>query len=483
MQFTVILRILGILLMLFSFTMLPPILVGELMGDPDLTPFWESGGILFVTGLILWLPVRRAHATLRTRDGFLLVTLFWVVLSLAGALPFFLSDAMAASFTDAVFESVSGLTTTGATVFIGLDGFPRSLLFWRTELHWLGGMGIIVLAVAILPMLGVGGMQIYKAEAPGPVKDAKLEPRIAETAKLLWYTYLALTIACALAFRIAGMDWFDAVGYSFSTLGTGGFANHDSSLAYFQNPVIDYIASLFMFLAGANFGLHFVAWRANSLKGYLEDSEFRFYTLIMLSAIGGSAVILFLHGDYPTLAESLRYATVHVSSVMSCTGLFLGDHSTWPYFLPLAITMLSIIGGCAGSTGGGLKDIRVLLLIKQAIREINLLVHPRAHIPIKLNGQVVEESVVKGIWGFFFIYVSIYMVFMLGLMADGQDQVTAFSAVAATINNMGLGLGNVSANFAPLSDFSKWWLSLCMIMGRLELMTVLVLLTPAFWRR
>jgi len=404
-------------------------------------------------------------------------------LSLAGALPFVFSEAVSASLADAVFETASGLTTTGATVFIGLDAFPRSILFWRMELHWLGGMGIIVLAVAILPMLGVGGMQIYKAESPGPVKDSKLEPRIATTAKLLWYTYLALTIACAVAFRIAGMDWFDAVGHSFSVLGTGGFSNHDSSLAYFNNPTIDYIAVLFMFLAGANFGLHFVAWRSSSLKVYLEDSEFRFYTLVMVSAIGLTATILYFTDTYPDISEAVRYASVHVVSVMTCTGIFLGDHSTWPYFLPLMITMLSIIGGCAGSTGGGMKDIRVLLLIKQAIREINLLVHTRAHIPIKVNGQVVEDNVVQGIWGFFFIYVSVFMVFMLGLMADGEDQVTAFSAVAATINNMGLGLGKVSSNFAPLSDFSKWWLSLCMIMGRLELMTVLVLLTPAFWRK
>jgi trk system potassium uptake protein TrkH len=351
------------------------------------------------------------------------------------------------------------------------------------ELHWLGGMGIIVLAVAILPMLGVGGMQIYKAESPGPVKDSKLEPRIATTAKLLWYTYLALTIACAVAFRIAGMDWFDAVGHSFSVLGTGGFSNHDSSLYYFNNPTIDYVAVVFMFLAGANFGLHFVAWRSTSLKVYREDSEFRFYSLVMFSAVGLTASILYFTDQYPDVFEAVRYASVHVVSVMTCTGLFLGDHSTWPYFLPLMITMLSIIGGCAGSTGGGMKDIRVLLLIKQAIREIHLLVHPRAHIPIKINGQVVEDNVVQGIWGFFFIYVSVFMVFMLGLMADGEDQVTAFSAVAATINNMGLGLGKVSSNFAPLSDFSKWWLSLCMIMGRLELMTVLVLLTPAFWRK
>ncbi|OQX15942.1 MAG: potassium transporter [Thiothrix lacustris] len=483
MQFSIILRIFGLLLMVFSFTMFPPILIGWLMGDPELTPFWWAGAILLGVGFALWLPVRHARAVLRTRDGFLIVTLFWVVLSLAGALPFVFSEAVSASFTDAVFETASGLTTTGATVFIGLDAFPRSILFWRMELHWLGGMGIIVLAVAILPMLGVGGMQVYKAEAPGPIKDAKLEPRIAETAKLLWYTYLVLTILCALAFRLAGMNWFDAVGHSFSVLGTGGFGNHDLSLAFFDSPTIDYIAIIFMFLAGANFGLHYIAWRGATVKPYAEDSEFRFYTGLTLAAIAVVALSLFAYDTYPDPFDALRYAAFHVVSVMTSTGLIIGDHSVWPSFLPVFITLLVTSGGCSGSTGGGMKAIRFLLLLKQAIREINLLVHPRAHMPIKINKQVIDEQIVKAVWGFFFIYAALFVVFMLGLMADGQDQVTAFSAVAATINNMGVGLGNVSSNFAPLSDFSKWWLSLCMIMGRLELMTVLVLLTPAFWRK
>lgn len=483
MQYRVILRIFGVLLILFSLTMFPPIVVGWLMGDPELSPFWESGAILLSAGLLLWYPNRHTHAVLRNRDGFLLVTLFWVVLSLAGALPFVFSDALNSTFTDAVFETASGLTTTGATVYVGLDSFPRSILFWRTELHWLGGMGIIVLAVAILPMLGVGGMQIYKAEAPGPIKDAKLEPRIAETAKLLWYTYLILTVLCAAAFRLAGMDWFDAIGYSFSTLGTGGFANHDSSLAYFDSAAIHYIAVVFMFLAGANFGLHFIAWRGTSVRPYWEDSEFRFYIALTLVAIAVVSLCLYAYGTYPNALDALRYAAVHVVSVMTSTGLFLGDHSAWPTFLPVFITLLVVSGGCSGSTGGGMKAIRFLLLLKQATREVNLLTHPRAHMPIKVNGQVIDEKIVKAVWGFFFIYTASFTVFMLGLMADGEDQITAFSAVAATINNMGLGLGKVSSNFAPLSDFSKWWLSLCMIMGRLELMTVLVLLTPAFWRK
>ncbi|MEZ5447861.1 MAG: potassium transporter TrkG, partial [Thiolinea sp.] len=282
MQLSVIQRILGLLLMTFSLTMLPPIGVGWLMGDPELLPFWEGFGLIFTSGLLLWLPVRRVRGDLRLREGFLVVVLFWVVLGVSGAAPFILFDNLDISLADAVFESISGLTTTGATVIVGLDALPRSLAFYRQELQWLGGMGIIVLAVAILPMLGIGGMQLYRAETPGPMKDSKLTPRITETAKLLWYIYLALTVACTLAYYLAGMDWFDAIGHSFSTVAIGGFSSHDSSMAFFDNAMIEAVAIVFMLLAGVNFSLHFVAWRTFSFAGYLRDSEFRMYVLMIM---------------------------------------------------------------------------------------------------------------------------------------------------------------------------------------------------------
>ncbi|MGB5600301.1 MAG: TrkH family potassium uptake protein [Thiothrix litoralis] len=483
MQYKVIQRILGLLIMVFSLTMLPPVLVGWVMGDPQLAPFFDGFLLTLLVGFLLWLPVHRERRDLRLRDGFLIAVLFWTTLSAAGAVPFLLEDQLDLSAADAFFETVSGFTTTGATVLVGIDSLPRSLNFYRMELHWLGGMGIIVLAVAILPMLGVGGMQLYRAETPGPIKDAKLTPRITETAKLLWYVYLAMTLLCLFAYRIAGMSWFDAVCHAFSVLSTGGFSTHDSSMAYFDSSAIDYISILFMLLAGMNFSLHFVVWSRRKPGLYWRDSEFRAYiSVIALLTLTTFALLVGYHTVTDT-AQAFRYALFHVTSVMTSTGLVVTDHSAWPNLLPTLLIFSSFVGGCAGSTGGGIKVIRFLLLMKQGIREVTLLPHPTAHLHIKINGEPVSEQIVKSIWGFFAMYIAVFTVFMLGLIAAGADQVTAFSAVAATLNNMGVGLGDVSSNFAGLNDFSKWWLSLAMLMGRLELFTVLVLLTPAFWRR
>ncbi|CAA6820294.1 MAG: Potassium uptake protein TrkH [uncultured Thiotrichaceae bacterium] len=484
MKFTVIQRILGLLMMVFSLTMLPPILIGWLMGDPDLMPFWEGFALIFISGFILWFPVHRVRGDLRLREGFLIVVLFWVVLGLSGAVPFMLIDNFDISFSDAVFESVSGLTTTGATVIDSLDSLPRSLAFYRQELQWLGGMGIIVLAVAILPILGVGGMQLYRAETPGPMKDSKLTPRITETAKLLWYIYLALTILCAVAYWLAGMDWFDAVSHSFSTVAIGGFSPHDSSMAFFNNPMIEAVAIVFMLLAGVNFSLHFIAWRNLSLQGYFRDSEFRMYILIMflLSVV----TISYLGGQRTsdmTWVETIRHGLFQVVSIATTTGFTTTNYSNWPGFLPVLLLFASFVGGCAGSTAGGMKVIRFLLLVKQGGREVTRLMHPSARITVKINRQPLPENVVEAVWGFFAVYIAVFVVFMLGLLAVGHDQVTAFSAVAATLNNLGPGLGDVAQNYKSMDDFSKLWLCLAMLMGRLELFTMLVILTPAFWRR
>lgn len=485
MQFSVIQRILGLLLMTFSLTMLPPIGVGWLMGDPMfmLMPFWKAFALTFVVGVALWLPVHRVRRELRLRDGFLIVVMFWTVLGLSGAMPFFFSEAYEISFTDAVFESVSGLTTTGATVIVGLESLPRSLAFYRQELQWLGGMGIIVLAVAILPMLGIGGMQLYRAETPGPMKDSKLTPRITETAKLLWYIYLSLTVACALAFKAAGMDWFDAVGHSFSTVAIGGFSTHDSSIGYFDSQLIESITIIFMLLAGVNFSLHFLAWRSLSLRGYLQDSEFRMYIAIISSLTVISFAYLWYTQQYEQPSEAIRQAVFQVVSIATTTGFTTTDYSSWPGFLPVLLLFASFVGGCAGSTAGGMKVIRFLLLIKQGLREVSRLIHPSARITIKVNRHSLPENVVEAVWGFFSMYVAVFVIFMLGLLAVGHDQVTAFSAVAATLNNLGPGLGEVASNFEGMDNFSKWWLCLAMLMGRLELFTMLVIFTPAFWRR
>lgn len=483
MQYPVIQRILGLLLMVFSLTLLPPILVGGMMGDPDLTPFYWGFSITLSCGTLLWLPVRRAKATLRTRDGFLVVTLFWTVLSAASALPFMFSDALNASLTDAMFEAVSGFTTTGSSVFSNLDTFPRSLMFFRMEIQWLGGMGMIVLAVAILPMLGVGGMQLYKAETPGPVKDSKLTPRIAETARLLWYVYLTLTLVCALAYRLAGMDWFDAITHSFTTLSTAGFSTHDASIAHFDSQLIGWIAIVFMFFGGVNASLHFAAWHRLSLRTYWEDSEFRTYLLIVLLVSWLAGIYLFEREVYPEFSESIYHSTFQFISSITTTGFSTTSYATWPTFVPALLFFVSFIGGSAGSTAGGIKVIRILLLLKQGWREVNRLVHPSGRFVIKINGSPLPETVVEAVWGFFAAYVAVFVFFMLGVMATGADQVTAFSAVASSLNNQGLGLGQVANNYAGLTDTAKWLLALAMLMGRLELFTLLVLLTPAFWRK
>ncbi|MFB9886126.1 TrkH family potassium uptake protein [Balneatrix alpica] len=481
MHWRIILRILGILLMLFSFTMLPPMVVSAFAGDQTHSPFLYGFLITLLTGFFSWLPVARVRGELRTRDGFVITVLFWLVLGVFGAIPLALSVTPHLSITDAVFESLSGLTTTGATVITGIDELPASILFYRQQLQWLGGMGIIVLAVAILPMLGIGGMQLYRAEAPGPVKDTKLTPRITETAKTLWLIYLYLTIACALAFWAAGMSFFDAIGHSFSTVAIGGFSTHDASIGYFDSPLIEAICVVFMIISAANFSLHFVAWRNRSLKHYLQDSEFKFFIflLVVISAI--TVFVLTISKTYPPL-EAFRRGVFEVVSVATTTGFATADFAHWPSLLPFMLFVAAFAGGCAGSTGGGMKVIRVLIILKQGLREIHRLIHPNAVMQIKLGRNPISDRVVEAVWGFFSVYMIVFVLLLLALLATGLDQVTAWSAVGATLNNLGPGLGQVSAHFGDIPAVAKWILCVSMILGRLEVFTLLVLFTPMFWR-
>ena len=480
MNLTVVQRILGLLLMIFSLTMLPPVLVSLLFSDGEWLSFLEGFGMTFLAGLLFWLPVRHVRKELRLRDGFLVVASFWTVLGTAGAAPLYFADVLDLSFTDAVFESMSGLTTTGATVISRLDGLPQSVLYYRQQLQWLGGMGIIVLAVAVLPMLGVGGMQLYRAETPGPVKDTKLTPRITETAKALWYVYLAFTLSCMFAYRLAGMNWFDALCHAFSTVAIGGFSTHDASIGYFDSTAIDVVAILFMFLAGINFSLHFFAWRYVSVKHYFEDSEFRAYTafLFAISAVV-VATLLYSGENFPT---AMIDGTFQAVSIATTTGFTTADFSAWPLSLPALLILASFVGGSAGSTAGGIKVIRWLLIYKQGVREIMRLVHPSAEIPVKIGNKAVPHRVVDAVWGFFSVYIVVFGIMMLAMMFTGLDQITAFSAVAATLNNLGPGLGDVSAGFMSLSDTAKWISVAGMLLGRLEIFTLLVLITPMFWR-
>jgi len=454
MQYAVVQRILGILLSLFSLTLLPPIAISWWSNDHSLQGFLTAFSIIIATSLFLWLPVRNIRNELKLRDGFVVVVLFWVGLGFTGSIPFVLSETLNLSFTDAVFESLSGLTTTGATIITGIDNLPKSILFYRQELQWLGGMGIIVLAVAILPILGIGGMQLYRAETPGPMKDSKLTPRITETAKALWYIYLGLTVSCCLSYWLAGMTFFDAISHSFSTVSIG-----------------------------VNFSLHFFAWRNNSTLPYWQDTEFKAYLSILGVVCVICSIYLTLTSDYADTSMMIMDAIFQSISIATTTGFTTTQYQNWPNFLPILLLLASFIGACAGSTGGGLKVVRMVLLFRQGIREIKRLIHPHAIFIIKINNKPLHERVINAVWGFFAAYIFVFIFLQLLLMATGLDTVTAFSAMAACMNNLGPGLGDVSANYGNISDAAKWILCLAMLMGRLEIFTLLVLFSPTFWRK
>ncbi len=482
MHFAIIFKVLGLLLMLFSLTMAPPIAVSIIYRDHTWTAFVLAFAITFVTGLTAWFPVHRVQQDLRTRDGFLVTSLFWTVLALFGALPFLIAETTQLSFTDAVFESLSGLTTTGATVITDLERLPASILFYRQQLQWLGGIGIIVIAVAILPMLGVGGMQLYRAETPGPIKDSKLTPRITETAKALFLIYLSLTICCVVAYWLAGMSWFDAISHAFSTVAIGGFSTHNESIGHFNSAPIMLICIVFMILSGINFGLHFISWRARGIGHYLRDPEFQFY--ISMIILGVTVVTSYLaYSQTYDLNTSLLKGSFELVSILTTTGFGVADFSIWPTFLPMLIFMFAFMGGCAGSTGGGIKMIRVLLIIKQGVRELHRLIHPNAIIPVKLGQKLVSDRVIEAVWGFFAVYVVSFLIMCVMLLATGLDFLTAFTAVGACLNNLGPGLGAVAAHYGDISASAKWILSFAMLLGRLEVFTLLVLFTPVFWRR
>ena len=478
MHYNVIRRISGLLLGLFSITMLPPIAVSFIYNEQNHEPFIIGFFTIFLTGLVLWLSAKNAKEELRTRDGFVIATIFWISLGLSGAIPLYVSSMPSLSLTDAIFESISGLTTTGATVITGLDTLPKSILFYRQQLQWFGGMGIVVLAVAILPMLGIGGMQLYKAETPGPVKDAKLTPRITETAKALWELYLGLTIACTLAYWAGGMTFFDALTHSFSTVSIGGFSTHDASFAFFNNATLNYICIIFMVVAGINFALHFKAAKSLSFKVYARNSELKTYLTILSVHTLLIGTVLFSLG-YSDIFEQTLFQVV---SFATTTGFTSTNHANWPLFIPVLLLFMSFYGGCGGSTAGGIKVIRILIMLKQLGKEITHLIHPHADMPIKLDHHVVSRPVINAVWSFFSAYILSFGVLMILMMMTGLDQVTAFSAVAATLNNLGPGLGDISSSYATLPDASKWIACFSMLLGRLEIFTLLVLFSPVFWR-
>jgi len=452
--------------------------------DGTASSFAVSGAATLGAGTLLYMAGRRHRRELQQRDGVLAVTLGWLLMAVAATGPLLL-EVPGLSFTDAMFETMSGLTTTGASVLSGLETLPPAINLWRHALNWFGGMGLIVLAVAILPMLGVGGMQLFKAETPGPIKESKLTPRITQTAKYLWLIYAVLTALCIGALRLAGLDWLDAVCHAFSAVALGGFSTRDASISAFDSPIVEGVLAVFMIISVLNFSTHFVALRQRSLRVYVRDSEVFAVWGLMVFSVLLLGVYLASHGAYDSFAESFRHAAFNVVSLATSTGYMGEDYDRWPVFAASWLLLLGIVGSSSGSTGGGIKMIRVLILLRHAGNELVRLMHPRAVTPMRLSGQIVDARVVGAVMGFMLLWgLSLVVVSML-LMATGLDAMTAISAAIACLNNIGPGLSMVgpAQNYAPLNDFQTWLCSFAMLAGRLELLTVFVLFTPAYWRR
>ena len=483
MQLSIVSKTIGLLLMVFSFAQVPPLVIDLIYSEGEFISFIYSFVLTVLGGLILWWPFREVKKDFRLREGVLIVVCFWIVLSLFGTLPFLITDSISnLSFSDAFFESMSGLTTTGATVLSQLDDLPKSILFYRQQLQWLGGMGIIVLAVAVLPLLGVGGMELYHAESSGIAKD-RLTPKLRNTAIALWKIYLSLTLLCAVGYFLSGMSVFDAISHSFSTVAIGGFSTHDGSIGYFNSAAIESIAMIFMFLAGINFSLHFVAWNNRSLVDYIKDSEFKTYAMVLICSSIIVIAVLSLNGEYDSANETLRHSLFQTISIATTTGFTSQNYSSWPAAIPVFLIMMSFIGACVGSTGGGIKVVRILVMFRLGMKEIHKFIRPNAQVSVKLNKSSINEKALVSVLGFFSLYAISFFIILMLLMFAGLDQVTAYSATAATMNNLGPGLGDVAQNYGSVGEAAKWILSFSMLIGRLEVLTIIAIFHRAFWRQ
>jgi trk system potassium uptake protein TrkH len=474
----------GRMVMLFALLMLLPLAFAFILNDAAEKAFALAIGITVLVGIALGITTRRFKRELQPRDGFILVGVTWMLLPVLGGLPIYLAvDGMTP--TNAYFEAMSAFTATGATVMTGLEHLPLSINIWRCFMMWVGGLGIIVLAVAILPMLGVGGSQLFKAESAGPMKDQKLTPRIADTARVIWGTYFVLSVACFLAYRWAGMSWVDAFMHMCSTVSLGGFSSYDASFGHWNSARIEGVAMVFMMLSGINLMLYFAAWRRKSLSVLWRNVEVRGFYLSVAGAIVLITAYLFVHQSYPTLPEAFRHTAFHVISIATTTGFANHDYAQWPLFAPVMMILLGCFATCAGSTGGGIKMIRMLLLLKQSNREMVRIVHPNVVNPVILGGQAISEQVMQSVIAFMMVYGASLVGLTMVLLFSGLDVVTAFTAVIACVNNIGPGLGDVgpAVNYSGLTSFQTWVCSFAMLLGRLELLSLLVLFTPAFWRK
>jgi len=479
-----VLNALGMIVMIFGVLMSVPLIVSMSIDDGAARAYSPPILATIASGVVLWSLTRGVPRDLRPSDGFLLVALTWIVLPIFGAMPLyrFIPDL---SVTKAYFEAVSGLTATGATILYNIDDLPISINLWRTFMHWLGGMGVIVLVVAILPLLGIGGRQLFKAEVPTPMKESSLTPRIAETAKGLWMTYVMLTVACGFSLWWVGMPAWDAVIHSFTVAGLGGFSSKDASIGHYDSVPIEMVVIFFALLAGLNYATHYMALMRRTARPYLNDPEIPFYFFVLLASVLMLTVFLVQIDAHEGVAETLRYVSFHVVSISTSLGLVTYDYTMWPMFAQIWILFLGSFIACSGSTGGGIKMMRAIILYKQVYREIVRSLHPHAVYPVRLGHQRVSEGILHAVLGFSFLYMVSIVSLTLIMAASGADLITGFSAVVATLNNTGPGLGLVgpASNYAGMSDFQLWVLSFSMVLGRLEIFTLLVILTPVFWRR
>ena len=480
MNYKSILNLLGILLGIFSLSFIPPLILTYMYNESGGEVFLYSFLFFSIFGGAIWAATRQKNLPLNISDGFVVTTLFWVVLACAGSVPFYFFGL---SVSDAIFESASGITTTGATTIVGLDNLPKSILLYRQLLQWIGGMGLIVLAVAVMPALGIGGGQLYKMELPGSHGNQKLTPKITDSAKALWKIYVGLTVACATLYLLSGMNVFDSIAHSLSTVAGGGFSTHDESIGFFDSALIEGVCIIFMLLSAASFAVHYAAIFGGKPLKYFYDSEFRFFLSVVLLIVVISLIVHIISNSYTDIFSAFSTTVFHVVSTVTTSGFTTENFSLWPGFLPYLLLVGAFMGACSQSVGGGIKAWRVLIMINQAYKEILKTIHPNAVLSSKIGTKVIDAKIAEKVWGFFSIYVFIFMFLLMAMLGTGLSFETAFSAVGACLNNLGPGLGDVASNYANVSEFGKFILCFAMILGRLEIFTLLVLFTPAFWRR
>ncbi|MCR9192028.1 MAG: potassium transporter [Gammaproteobacteria bacterium] len=485
MQYKTVVRLTGLFLMLFSFSMIPPLIICWKFAENICMPFVESFGIILGCGYLLWRPFRHHHSLLKIREGFLIVVTIWFAISFFASFPFLLFPELHQNHStiDILFEAVSGITTTGASTFTDLDTLPNAILYYRQQLQFIGGMGIIVLAIAIFPMLGMGGTHLFRLEVSSSHKENKLTPRIAQTAKLLWAIYCLITLACTWCFWYAGMDWFHALGESFSTVSTGGFSMHDDSFFYYRSHAIEIFACVFMLIGSINFSLHYIALQQHTLKNYWQDEEFRTYIIVFFLLIILIVGNLLLHNHFLRPKEQIIDSVFMIISIATTTGFSLIPFDDWASFDPILLIFMSLIGGCAGSTTGGLKFLRLMVISKQSKREFERLLHPQASIPVKMDRNPIAENIIQSITSFAFLYLGLFALFILIFMALGNDFITSFSSIAAALANSGTGDGQTSLNFKSISEPSKCLLIITMLLGRLQIYPIFILFTRPFWKK